>query len=198
MRLPRFSALVALAFAPVLLAACDAGEPDDPSATVEGKVVTELAADPNTGIGPTGRPSGATGRFTFYSLRDGAVVPNADSATTKWDLGFRASTIIANRTAGSLGGITVRVGAFQDAVVAPDTASAYGAQVSGAEWYDYANNLITPTAGRVLFVRTADGKYAKLRILSYYKGQTPSIDPTLGRYFTFEYVLQTDGSARFE
>jgi hypothetical protein len=29
-----------------------------------------------------------TGRFTFFSLRDSAIVPNSDSATARWDIAF--------------------------------------------------------------------------------------------------------------
>ncbi len=181
----------------LLLAGCDTAT-DDTAATVTAKRVTELPADPNTSIGASGRPTGATGRFTLYSLRDGAVVANTDSATTKWDVGFRSSTIIANRNTGSQGGLLVRVGAFADLAEAPDTA--YGAQATLAQWADYnsATASVTPKAGRVLAVRTADGKYAKLSIVSYYKGQTPSTDPTASRYYTFDYALQSNGTRRFE
>ena len=160
-------------------------------------LVTELPADPNTGVGSDGRPNGATGRYTFYSLRENKVVPNTDSASTKWDLAFRSSTILANQTAGSQGGILVRVGAFAEFTEAPDTT--YSLSVSGSQWYDYANAVVTPKAGRVLAVKTADGKYAKVRIVSYYKGQTPSAtDATASRYYTFEYVLNTDGTRLFD
>ena len=38
-------------------------------------------------------------------------------------------------------------------------------------WYNYnrATNLILPIPGRTIVLRTADGNYAKMRILSYYK-----------------------------
>ena len=39
---------------------------------------------------------GEDGHFTFYSLRDGAVVPAADSASAKWDLAFKSTTILVN------------------------------------------------------------------------------------------------------
>ncbi len=196
MRISLLPTLSAAALAATLaLTGCDSAS-DAPTDTVAARRVTELPADPNTRLGPDGRPAGSTGHFTLYSLRTGAVVPNADSASTKWDVAFRGSTILANRTTGSQGGILVRVGAFADLTMAPDTT--YGASVSGSQWYDYANNLITPKAGRVLAVRAADGAYAKLRLVSYYKGQTPTTDPTASRYYTFDYAIQTDGTRRFE
>ena len=56
---------------------------------------------------------------------------------------------------------------------------------------------MTPIAGRTIALTTGDGDYAKLRILSYYRGNpaTPGGD---SRYYTFEYVVQPDGSRDFE
>ena len=190
-----------MALALLGLAACDSNTGDG-GVTLQAQTVTNLAADPNTGLdATTGRPTGAKGRYTLYSLRENKIIPNTDSATTKWDIGFQSSTIIANggSKGPGQGGLLLRVGAFQDLTVAPDTT--YGVQISGSQWYDYnaTANLITPKAGRTIFVRTADGaKYAKMRILSYYKNQQPSIDPTASRYYTFEYVLQANGTARFD
>ena len=82
------------ATAALSLSACDSTSDDDGDKIVA-NLVTELPADPNTGVGSDGRPNGATGRYTFYSLRENKVVPNTDSASTKWDLAFRSSTILA-------------------------------------------------------------------------------------------------------
>ena len=56
---------------------------------------------------------------------------------------------------------------------------------------------ITPIAGRTIVLTTGEGGYAKVRILSYYRGNpaTPSGD---SRYYTFEYVVQPDGSRDFQ
>ena len=143
-------------------AGCDS--PADEETLSETTRVTALASDPNTGLDASGRPSGATGRFTLYSLRENRIVPNSDSASTKWDLGFRGATILANQTAGAQGGILVRKGAFSELAAAPDTA--YAASVSGAQWYTYTGGVVLPTPGRTLVVKTADGKYAKVSILS--------------------------------
>ena len=52
--------------------------------------------------------------------------------------------------------------------------------------------LITPTPGKILVFRTADGKYAKVEILSYYKDSPPTPDYRFsqGRYYTFNYIYQ--------
>ena len=114
----------------------------------------------------------------------------------KRQVAFRAATIMANQTAGAQGGILVRKGAFAEITVAPDTA--YAPSVSGGQWYTYANGIVSPTPGRTLVVRTADGKYAKIQVLSYYKNQAGSTtDPTASRYYTFDFALQNDGTRSF-
>ena len=78
---------------------------------------------------------------------------------------------------------------------------------SGNGWYTYipfqtGGGYITPTAGRTLVVRNADGRtYSKVQFVSYYQGN-PDIstitEDSVGRYFTFRYVTQPDGSRSFE
>ena len=55
--------------------------------------------------------------------------------------------------------------------------------------------LITPIPGRTLVIKTADGKYAKLEVLSYYKDAPASptaADPS--GYYKFRYSFQSDGT----
>ncbi|MEM6288891.1 MAG: HmuY family protein [Bacteroidota bacterium] len=74
-------------------------------------------------------------------------------------------------------------------------------------WYNYnqPTNLVSPIPGRTIVLQTSEGNFAKIRILSYYQGNpvapvtTPG-DPNAdaSRYYTFEYVVQPDGSRGFE
>lgn len=59
------------------------------------------------------------------------------------------------------------------------------------EWYDYSfiTHLLTPRP-RTYALRTADGRYAKIRILGYY---CPGAEPGC---ITFRYAYQGDGSRR--
>jgi len=184
--------------------------------TLTANTVNDLAADTIIGIAPTGQPYGS-GKFTFYSLETKSIVPNSDSATNKWDLGFRGTLIITNSgNAGpGNGGGFVYVGTFNDlrSVPADSTFRTDNAPASyaipfgsGKGWYSYngPTNLVTPIPGRLLIVRTAIGKYAKMEILNYYKGGiTPAASAPDGdkltkqRYYTFRYVLQSDGSKNF-
>jgi hypothetical protein len=69
---------------------------------------------------------------------------------------------------------------------------------SGNGWYNYnsTTNLITSIAGKVFVVKTHDGKYAKMEIISYYKDAPATPDATaLSRYYTFRYVYQPNGTS---
>jgi hypothetical protein len=185
-------------------------------APLTANVVKDLAADTVLGIASNGMPYSA-GKYTFYSLENNAIVPNTDSATTKWDVAFVSTKILINGgTSGTgMGGAFVYTGLFDDLKTIPadsvfktDNAPAsyaitYG---SGKGWYTYdqATSIVTPLAGRVLVIRTASGKYAKIEIINYYKGGvtlpvTASDADKLSkqRYYTFRYIFQPNGTKTF-
>jgi len=179
--------------------------------------VNDLAADTVTGLGPDGRPQSA-GTTTYYSLVDNKLIVSTDAATTKWDIAFSSTKILVNSgTSGpGLGGAFVFKGLFDDLKTIPTdssfatdnaTAASYAIPLgSGKAWYTYdgLTTLISPIAGRVLVIRTANGKYAKIEILNYYKGgvtlpaTASTIDKlTKQRYYTFRYTYQSNGSKVF-
>jgi hypothetical protein len=185
-----------------------------PLATTTTNIVKDLMADTIIGNGPTG-PYGA-GKYTFYSLEKNAIVPNTDSASTKWDVAFLATKILINGgTSGTgLGGAFVYTGLYDslktisaDSVFKTDNAPVYAITTgSGKGWYTYdpINNIITPLAGRVLVIRTASGKYAKIEITCYYKGGTTlattasdADKASKQRYYTFRYSYQSNGTKTF-
>lgn len=188
---------------------------DDPTPVVlTATTFSNLSADPPSGgYNPTnGQPIGITKKFTFFSFKTGAVVANTDSASTKWDIGFNSTNIIINGgTSGpGQGSGQVVSGIFADLATAPDAGfiqdnknaapAVYGIpRGSGNGWYTYnqSTNIITPTAGKVLVFKTADGKYAKMEIISYYKDApaTPT-STSVDRYYTFRYIYQPDGSTK--
>lgn len=178
-----------------------------PVVTIKAETIKDLAADPTT-ISGTGQPV-ATGKFTFFSFKNG-IVANADSATTKWDLAFRGTTILTNggSSGSGVGGAIVKDALFTDIKEAPTTGYAQDTKAllavptgSGKGWYNYSSttNQITPIAGKIIVVKTADGKYAKMEILSYYKGSPVAPDAnSVARYYSFRYTYQADGSVKFE
>lgn len=201
----------------IFLASCQKG--GDGTGTVNQVTVAtvrDLPADTIIGITPIGQPYGA-GKYTFYSLERNEAVPSSDSATRRWDVGFRGTTIITNsgNSGPGAGGAFVYVGLFEDLAKIPadsvfrvDNAPAAYAIPAGSNraWFVYnpQANLVTPIPGRVLVIRTANGKYAKLEVLNYYKGgQTPAVSASdddkmrKQRFYTFRYSFQANGTTGF-
>ncbi len=218
----KITLLSSVAFA-LIFSACKkdaANNVTDPTAfgvSVNGKIVTvkNLPADTILGIGQFG-PYGA-GKYTFFNLNSNTLVPNSDSATNNWDLAFAGNTIRINAgTSGpGNGGAFVFNGSFDALTAVPvdstfridNAPTSYAiSKGSGKGWYNYdgQNNLITAIPGRTLVIKTANGKYAKVEIMNYYKGgSTPlstasdSIKAFDSRYFTFRYTYQGNGTTTF-
>ena len=178
--------------------------------------VRDIPADTVVGLSAQGAPI-TKGVYTFYSLEKNAIVPNTDSASTKWDIAFMATRIIINGgTSGTgQGGAFVYTGLFVDLKTIPtdsffktdNAPTSYAITAgSGKGWYTYdgLNNLITPLAGRVLVIRTASGKYVKMEITSYYKGgatlpasASDMEKLTKQRYYSFRFAYQPNGTKTF-
>lgn len=139
-------------------------------------------------------------RWRFFSFALGSVVE--DPGPTGWDLAFRRFNIIVNGGEGFGGrGGVLDLGAVDFASVERAPAEGYDVTLARRDsvaeplrrWYRYGftSHLLTPKPG-VYALRTADGRYAKLEILSYYcPGAMPGC-------VTFRYVYQGDGSPDLE
>ena len=149
-----------------------------------------------------------------------------DSTSAKWDIGFKGTTLIFNGgTSGpGQGTALLLTKPFAEVTQAPasglmadgDNTACPGVETprgpvpgtplaictgSGNGWYSYdgQTQLLSPIAGRTVVMTTGEGLYAKLRILSYYQGNPDPPDPSASsRYYTFEYILQPDGSRNLE
>jgi hypothetical protein len=134
-------------------------------------------------------------RWVFFDFSRGSVVERA--GPLDWDIAFKRFRIIVNGGPGYRGnGAIADLGdiAFEKVTTAPDTgwvqstAGRDSANAAVARWYEYgwSSHILRPKP-RVYLVRTADGKYAKLRIVSYYcPGATPGC-------VTFEYIYAGGG-----
>ncbi len=186
---------------------------------VETETFANLFAPQEGGIDPaTGQPLPVSGEFTKFDFASGQTT----TSTTEWDIAFRGTTIIIN--GGSSFGATdepertgnaavyIQDGTFESVstVDTPnlqqDSEEGYAIVTgSGNGWYTYnpANNSISPTPGKVIVIRTRDGKYAKIEILSYYKDAPEDITLDIAtndaRYYTFNYTYQpNEGTTTFE
>jgi hypothetical protein len=147
--------------------------------------------------------------WTYFDFSRGSVVEVPHQFVVDWDLAFQRHKVLANGGATNPKGKAAiqNLGAmlWEAATEAPadgyvdDTIATISADSIVTEnlaiksWYDYnwLTHLLRPKP-YVYVIRTADGKYAKLRLVSYYceGGQASGC-------FTFEYVYQGDGSRRF-
>jgi hypothetical protein len=199
--------------------ACDDNNPIPPVG-LQAVTVQNLIADTIIGITPGVPPAGGipygAGKFTFYSLETNSIITSTDSASNRWDLGFRGTTIITNSGSSGpgQGGAFVWTGLFADLKSIPadstfrvDAAPNYAIPVgSGRAWYTYsqAEQLVRPIPGKILVIRTSSGKFAKVEILNYYKGgvtpavtEPDSVKYKLQRHYTFRYTFQPNGSRDF-
>ena len=208
----KFQILCFLIFSTVLFISCsdDDSNDDDSGEPIAVETFSNLHA-PQQG----GRGTPISGAFTKFSFTTGDIT----ESETEWDIAFRGTTIAINggvqtgtndepdRTGN--GAVTIVRETFENVTETPDASlflqdSATGfaiTPVSDQGWYNYNRdeNLVTPLAGRVLVIRTHDGKYAKVEILSYYKDapSRPDASTDEERYYTFNYVYQADGSLSF-
>ncbi|OSY87690.1 hypothetical protein WH52_09675 [Tenacibaculum holothuriorum] len=144
-----------------------------------------------------------TGAFAKFSFKEGKVVTGDN-----WDIAFRATEIIVN--GGEKGKVLEDIdrtgqaslaivnGTFASVKEVPtnasfkqDTTTALAIPTgSNNGWYSYAGpptHAINPIAGKVIVVKTIEGNYVKMEILSYYKDKDAS-NPANGRHYTFNYV----------
>ena len=185
------------------------------------QTVTDLRADTIIGLDPTSGMPVSAGKYTFYSLERGEIVANSDSASAKWDVAFAGTTILTNSGtsySNGIGGGFVYKGVLYDTLTkisadsvfrtdntsaSPKTYAITTGNTRGWYNYDFATSLVTPLAGRVLVIKTASGKYAKMEILNYYKGGVTPVTGTEAeklakqRYYKFRYKFQPNGTKTF-
>ncbi len=130
--------------------------------------------------------------WSYFDFSRGSLIE--DPEPDGWDLAFRRYDIIVNGGDGFAGEGGIRnLGAVEFAGLAVAPAEGYIATEAGRDsvnaaietWYSYGftSHLLTPQL-RVYAVRTSDGRYAKLQLLSYYcPGALPGC-------VTFRYVYQ--------
>ena len=141
--------------------------------------------------------------WMYFDFSRGAVVAVQNPKTDDWDLAFQRHVIRTNggetNPAGQTALATLEGGDFATLTQVPDDVLfirdkrspkrpvPYNPAIQ--KWYDYSYlaNVLVPKPA-IYLVRTQDGKYAKMRLLSYY------CEGGVSGCMTFEYVYQGDGS----
>ncbi|THU37237.1 hypothetical protein FAM09_20025 [Niastella caeni] len=185
---------------------------DSSSAPLEAKTVNDINSN----------PADNGGYAMYFNLTTGTTVAAADSNSTKWDIAFRTTTIKINSGTSGPGTAAAQIVStgFDDLIEAPaegyatDSDAGYAIPTGANKgWYTYTGaaasgpqHAILPIAGKTIVVKTANGKYAKIQIVSYYKGN-PNITTaefadlttrSLGGYYTIRYMIQADGSRKLQ
>ena len=169
----------------------------DPEATVEDPVGLETLTFT---IDATDREA-----WVYFSFVSGDVVEIEDAENSEaWDIGFKLTQVKLN---GGISGpgmgsvVMLTETTFEAVTAAPeegylsdteDTLAIVPQSEKG--WYIYTGppaHWILPLEDRVFVVKAADGTFAKVRFIGYYKDHENKKD---SGFVTFEYAHQSDGS----
>lgn len=195
-------------FSTVFMFSCTESDNPKPDENLEATIVTNLFAPADEMDRETGEIIG-DGAFIYYSFENNQLVPAVDG---NWDLGIKGLKMLVNSGISGDGKAKAAVvqGIFEDLTVVPedlelkvdtDGSLAIPAQ-PGKGWYNYnmTTHIVSPIPGNILVFKTNAGNYVKMEVLSYYKDNPPLSEVDLKSpmaYYTFQYVLQPDGSREF-
>jgi len=205
----------------VLLSSCDSVDDENLNQLLQAEETVETAPTPTETAGqvPAEEPVAlesmsftidATNReaWAYFSFASGDVVEVEDAANSEaWDIGFQRTQVKLNGgiSGPGMGSVVMLTETTFEAVTAAP-ADGYLADTddtlaivpqSEKGWYIYTGppaHWILPLEDRVFVVKAADGTFAKLRFIGYYKDNENKKD---SGFITFEYVYQPDGSGNF-
>ena len=201
--------LAMFAFIAFMVVACS----DDDDDNNTNPVAEMIKADSTLNLLTFNSNAGDT--VKLFNLREGRVVSIDSLMTTAWDVGFLRTTIFVNspnKGVGQGGAFVLRNSIFDEVAEVPADSTFYDESGtiraiptgSGKGWYlyDMTKSEVTPKVGVVLMIRTANGKYAKMEILSYYQGfpnNIPSdVMQRVDKCYSFRYVYQPNGTKSFK
>ena len=186
-------------------------QPEDPTDTTPALTTeTEAAGEELVGLEAFTFTIDATNReaWAYFSFATGDVVAVEDAENSDaWDIGFQRTKVILN---GGISGpgmgsaVMLTETTFEAVTAAPadgyredteDTLAILAQSEKG--WYIYTGpptHWILPLEDRVFVTKAADGTFAKVQFIGYYKDNENKVD---GGFVTFKYVHQPDGSQNF-
>ena len=146
--------------------------------------------------------------WAYFSLASGDVVAVEDAENSEaWDIGFQRTQVKLN---GGISGpgmgsvVMLTETTFEAVTKAP--ADGYKADTedtlaivpqSEKGWYIYTGpptHWVLPLEDRVFVIKAADGTFAKVQFIGYYKDNENKKD---SGFVTFKYAHQPDGSPNF-
>ena len=185
-------------------------ETTDATSSATTETDAQVPADEPIGLETLAFTIDATNReaWVYFSFASGNTVDVEDAANSEaWDIGFQLTKVKLN---GGISGpgmgsvVMLTETAFEAVTEAPadgylsdteDTLAIVPQSEKG--WYIYTGppaHWILPLEDRVFMIKAADGTFAKVRFIGYYKDNENKKD---SGFVTFEYVHQPDGSRNF-
>lgn len=176
-------------------------------------VIKDLAGDVGNTVG-----SGIPFAPFYFSFSTGTKVDTTKKISTDWDIAFAKeyNSYVSfnngtNTTSFGYGGtgkgaMVVVNKAYDQVTEAPSDAEFTTNGITAAGWdsgagngwyfYELKTHIAVPVINRTYVLRTAEGKYAKLQLISMYKGAPATVSDLNwpAPYFTFRYYVQQDGS----
>lgn len=146
--------------------------------------------------------------WAYFSFASGDTVDVADAENSEaWDIGFQRTKVKLNGgiSGPGMGSVVMLTETTFEAVTEapadgylPDTEDTLAiVPQSEKGWYIYTGppaHWILPLEDRVFVIKAADGTFAKIHFIGYYKDNENKKD---SGFVTFEYVHQPDGSQNF-
>jgi len=195
-------------FSTAFMFSCSDSDDPQPEENLEAVLVENLHAPADVMDRQTGEII-ELNSYQYYSFEDNELVVSEDG---NWDLGIKGLSMIVNNGISGDGNAEAAIvqGVFEQYNSIPETVqlksdTAEGLAIpsgSGNGWYNYnmTTHLVSPQPGNILIIKTNGGNYVKMEILSYYKDNPPMSEVNLttpSAYYTFQYVLQPNGSREF-
>ena len=195
-------------FSTALMFSCSDSDDPKPEESLEAVLVENLHAPADQMDRETGEIIGQSS-YKYFSFEENKVVESEDG---NWDIAFKGLSIIVNSGISGEGNAEAAIvqGVFEQYNAIPESVelksdTEEGLAIptgSGNGWYNYnmTTHTVSPQPGKILIIKTNAGNYVKMEILSYYKDNPPLSEVELttpSAYYTFQYVLQPDGSQEF-
>lgn len=166
--------------------------------SIEAMIVTNLYAPEFIGNGPNQQSA----NFIKFSFKDQTTTEGDN-----WDIAFRGTEILVNggfpgsnyepaRTGLAAGYITIGnyggIKSVNENLLNQDSETQKAIPSTNGGWYEINNNAILPYSDKTLVFKTHNSRYAKVKIVSFYKDAPENINPFSSKpeYYTFSYTYQ--------
>ena len=165
---------------------------------LEAMIITNLYTPEFIGNGPNRQSA----NFIKFSFKDQTTTEGDD-----WDIAFRGTEILVNggfpgtnnepeRTGLAAGYITIGnyggIKSVNENLLNQDSETQKAIPSTNGGWYEIDNNAILPYSDKTLVFKTHNSRYAKVKIVSFYKDAPENINPFTNKseYYTFSYTYQ--------